>query len=109
MVRGRLSPAAALRYNNVMPVAAPTIQVELFGMARRRAGRSRFVSTATTIGEALAELAQVCPGMADLFLADGRLSPRYLVSIDGGPFLIDLTRPLKSGDRLLLLSADAGG
>jgi molybdopterin converting factor small subunit len=92
-----------------MPVATPTIQIELFGMARRRAGRSDFGSAAATVGEALSELVRACPNLSDLFLADGRLSPRYLVSIDAGPFQTNLDQPLRPGDRLLLLSADAGG
>jgi molybdopterin converting factor small subunit len=92
-----------------MPVSAPAIQVELFGMARRRAGHSEFASSGTTIGQVLDELTRACPNLSDLFLEVGRLSPRYLVSIDAGPFLTSLNHPLKPGDRLLLLSADAGG
>jgi sulfur-carrier protein len=92
-----------------MSSSALTIHVELFGMARRRAGRSDFVSTSNTIGGALRELALACPGLADLFLADSQLSPRYLVSVNAGPFQTDLARLLNPADRLLLLSADAGG
>ena len=50
-----------------------------------------------------------CPGLAGLVRADGQLAPHYLVSVDGKQFVSDLQRSLRAGDRLLLLSADAGG
>jgi hypothetical protein len=47
--------------------------------------------------------------LKDLKQADGRLSPHYLLSINGEQFVTDLQQKLRPGDRLLLLSADAGG
>ncbi len=87
----------------------PTITIELFGMPRARAGTKEVVVSASTVGEALAEVVKVSPKLADVFRADGSLSPQYLLSLDGQQFVSDLTHPLRSGDRLLLLSADAGG
>jgi hypothetical protein len=37
------------------------------------------------------------------------VAPHYLLSVNGATFVEDLARPLQPGDRLLLLSADAGG
>jgi hypothetical protein len=42
-------------------------------------------------------------------VADGRLAPVYLLSLNGERFLTDLDERLPAGARLLLLSADAGG
>jgi molybdopterin converting factor small subunit len=89
--------------------ASPSIRIELFGMARRRAGRADFMSHAATIREALDQLAESCPNLVGMIQADGQLSPRYLISVNAGPFVTELHQLLKTGDRLLLLSADAGG
>ena len=85
------------------------VTIELFGMPRARAGRSEFATQATTAQEALSALAAACPGLGGLWRSDGRLAPQYLLSLDGKQFVIDLAHPLQPGDRLLLLSADAGG
>ncbi len=87
----------------------PTITIELFGMPRARAGVRELVVPATTVGEALAELIAKCPQLSDVVNADGGLAPQYLLSLDGKRFVSDVSQPLRPGDRLLLLSADAGG
>ena len=94
-------------YNTSMAPDAP-ITVEFFGMARRLAGCPSVRVSAATIAEALDGVARDCAGLAGL-LDGGRLSSRYLVSVNAGPFLSDLETGLASGDRVLLLSADAGG
>lgn len=90
-------------------MSRPTITIELFGMPRARAGVRELAVSAATVGEALVEVIEKCPQLADLVKADGTLSPQYLLSLDGQRFLTDGSQPLRSGDRLLLLSADAGG
>jgi molybdopterin converting factor small subunit len=85
------------------------VTIELFGVPRARAGRSEFATQATTAREALTELAAACPGLGDLLSPNGRLAPQYLLSLDGRQFVLDVAKPLRPGDRLLLLSADAGG
>ena len=50
-----------------------------------------------------------CPALAGLCRPDGRLAPQYLLSLDGERFLTDPNERLRPGDRLVLLSADAGG
>jgi molybdopterin converting factor small subunit len=87
----------------------PSITIELFGIPRARAGRAEFTVPAATAAEALAALAEACPGLEGLCRADGQLAPQYLLSLDGNRFLPDLAQPLKPGNRLLLLSADPGG
>jgi molybdopterin converting factor small subunit len=85
------------------------VTVEFFGLPRQRAGRAELVVPAGTVAEVLAEVGRRCPGLANLVQADGRLAPHYLLSIDGQRFVTDLHEALRPGDRLLVLSADAGG
>jgi molybdopterin converting factor small subunit len=87
----------------------PTVTVEFFGMARQRTGRRELTVSAATAGEAVAALLEACPELRGLRGPDGRLAPHYLLSLDGRQFLTDLDHPLRGGERLLLLSADAGG
>jgi molybdopterin converting factor small subunit len=84
------------------------VVVELYGMARHRAGRAELSLEAATLGELLTEVVRACPALADLLGPDGRPGPAYLVSLDGETFIGDVGRPL-SADRVLILPADAGG
>jgi hypothetical protein len=90
-------------------MTAAKVTIELFGIARARAGQGAVVVTAATAREALLQLGAACPALAGLLRADGRLSSQYLLSLDGHQFVTDLDQPLRPGERLLLLSADAGG
>lgn len=85
-----------------------TITVELYGMARARAGRAEMTVAARTAREALEAVGSHCTELAGL-LAGGRLAPHYLLSLNGERFVTDIDENLPSGARLLLLSADAGG
>ncbi len=87
----------------------PTITIELFGMPRARGGVRELVVSAGTVGEALAQVVAKCPALVDVVNADGRLASQYLLSLDGKRFVSDVSQPLQPGDRLLLLSSDAGG
>ena len=87
----------------------PAVTVEFFGVPRLRAGRPEITVAAATAGDALAVVVETCPALAGLRRPDGRLAPQYLLSLDGERFVTDLSQPLRAGDRLLLLSADAGG
>ena len=90
-------------------MSLPTITIELFGVPRARAGVRELVVSAATVGAALDEAITQCPPLADVFKSDGSLLPQYLLSLDGQRFVADRSQALQSGDRLLLLSADAGG
>jgi hypothetical protein len=83
--------------------------VEFFGMPRLRAGCKELRVAAGTIGEVLARVEHACPGLAGMRRADGQLAPHYLLSRDGQRFVTDVTEEIGAGERLLLLSADAGG
>jgi hypothetical protein len=83
--------------------------VEFFGMPRFRAGRSELRVAAGSIADVLAQVEHACPGLVPMVRADGRLAPHYLLSRDGQRFVTDVTEKIGAGERLLLLSADAGG
>lgn len=88
--------------------SVPQVTVEFFGMARHHAGRAELQVNAATLADALTAVAHTCPQLAPLI--DGqRLSSQFLASVNAGPFLTNLDTRLTAGDRILLLSADAGG
>ena len=84
------------------------VTVEFLGIPRQRAGQAEFAVRASTVGQALEVVERACPSLQGL-VHEGRLTPAYLLSLDGKLFVQDLQQPLRSGDRLLLLSADVGG
>jgi molybdopterin synthase sulfur carrier subunit len=85
------------------------VTVELYGVPRLRAGRAEVVVSGGTVAEVLTRLQRECPGLAGLLDNDNRLSPHYLLSLDGVRFFGDTAQTVPPGSRLLLLSADAGG
>lgn len=84
------------------------VTVEFFGIPRQRAGMAELVVEAGTVAEALAAVERACPQLG-LVRADGQMAPEYLLSWEGRRFTRDLRDGLRAGDRLLILSADAGG
>jgi hypothetical protein len=88
---------------------AERVIVEFYGVPRLRAGRAELAVPGGTLREVLAEVERLCPRLAGLVRAEGRLSPHYLLALDGRHFVTDLGQSTKPGDRLVLLSADAGG
>jgi sulfur-carrier protein len=89
--------------------ASAEVVVEFFGVPRLRAGRAELRVPPGTVAEVLAAVERACPGLAGLRRSDGAAAPHYLLSLDGQAFLADPGRALHAGDRVLLLSADAGG
>jgi hypothetical protein len=85
------------------------VLVEFFGIPRQRAGRAELAVPAGTLSEIIERVEQACPGLTGLRQGDGRFAPHYLLSIDGQQFVTDPHQPVRPGERLLLLSADAGG
>jgi hypothetical protein len=85
------------------------VVVEFFSIPRQRAGRAELAVPAGSVREVLAAVERACPALTDLVRPDGRLSPHYLFSLDGQRFLTDAGQALRPGERLWLLSADAGG
>lgn len=92
-----------------MPPPKPTIVVEFYGMPRRTAGMAELSIEASTVEEALVRVERICPRLGGLVGPQHRLSSLYLLSVNGQYFVDDLNQLLHSGERLLLLSADAGG
>jgi molybdopterin converting factor small subunit len=85
------------------------VTVEFYGIPRQRAGRAELRVPAGSVADVLDAVARSCPQLSGLRLADGRLAPHYLLSRNGNRFVRDLAEPAEAGERLLLLSADAGG
>lgn len=81
----------------------PTVEVEFYGIARRRAGVPRTRVTAGTVAEALAAVADAFPGLAEV------TGNHFRVSLAGERFISDYATPLSDGTCLLVFSADAGG
>jgi molybdopterin converting factor small subunit len=85
------------------------ITIEFYGIVRQRAGQAACVISAANVAEVLTGIALQFPALSGLTQPDGSLSPHYLLSINGERFISELGKPLQVGDRVLLLSADAGG
>jgi len=86
-----------------------SISIELFGIARARAGVAEVQLEAITFGDALRDLARKVPALTEAIIVDGTLAPGWLVSLDGAEFLADLEARLPQDARLLLISSQAGG
>ena len=82
--------------------------VEFLGIPRQRAGLSELEVEAATLGQLLGTLVARCPALRELITADG-LHPSIVANLNGDQFVSDLETPLSGNDRLLILSADAGG
>ncbi|HEV2946757.1 MAG TPA: MoaD/ThiS family protein [Gemmataceae bacterium] len=85
------------------------VTVEFLGIPRQRAGRAELAVAAETIADALLAVQRSCQGFTDLMRTDGQLAPQYALSLNGKRFLRDMDYLLAPGDRLLVISADAGG
>lgn len=85
------------------------VAVELFGIARARAGVARTTAEGLCLGDVLAELAERFPLLAESCIDGRRLRPHCTANLGGQRFVSAPETPLCDGDTLLLLSADAGG
>jgi len=85
-----------------------TMFVEFLGIPRERAGISEMELDAETLGQVLGELSARCPGLSELITSDG-LHPSLAANLNGAVFVKSLDTRLGGDDRLLILSADAGG
>jgi molybdopterin converting factor small subunit len=82
--------------------------VEFLGIPRERAGMAELEIEADTLGQLLESLVMRCPALAELITVD-RLHPSLAANLNGDEFVSDPATPLADDDRLLILSADAGG
>ncbi len=89
-------------------------EVELFGVARLRAGTSRVsvdLPDSATLAHVWSALARMLPALVGPVLneaADG-LTAGHVCNLNGRDFVRDGSRRVAPGDRVLLLSSDAGG
>lgn len=83
--------------------------IELFGIARLRAGRAIVEVEASTVAEALLALARSCPNAVPEVVDHGQLGCHFMASLNGGPFGLDLDAPVEAGDSLIILGSQAGG
>jgi len=84
------------------------MHVEFLGIPRERVGISELQVQAETLGQLLGTLVVRYPALRVLITADG-LHPSIVANLNGDEFISDLATPLTEDDRLLILSADAGG
>lgn len=85
------------------------VTVEFFGIPRQRAGMPELSVQAGTLGEVLSSVENNCPGLKGLVQSSTGLTAAYRVSINGQRFVENLEETLAPGERILILSADAGG
>jgi molybdopterin converting factor small subunit len=84
------------------------MHVEFLGVPRQRAGISELEVQAKTLGQLLATLASEIPPLSE-FMAVDRLHSSIIANLNGDRFISDPATPLVKDDRVLILSADAGG
>jgi len=63
---------------------------------------------AETLGQVLGQISARCPGLSELITSQG-LHPSVVANLNGDEFVKSLDTKLAEDDRLLILSADAGG
>ena len=81
---------------------------EFLGIPRERAGISELELDAETLGQVLGQISARCPGLSELISSEG-LHPSIVANLNGDEFVKSLETRLADDDRLLILSADAGG
>jgi molybdopterin converting factor small subunit len=84
------------------------MHVEFLGVPRQRAGISDLEVHADTLGQLLGKLAAQIPTLGEVIAVD-RLHPSFVANLNGDRFVSDPGTQLGEDDRLLILSADAGG
>ena len=84
------------------------MHVEFLGIPRERAGISELEIEAATLGQLLGMLVTRFPVLSELITAKG-LHPSLAANLNGDRFISDPETPIGDDDRVLILSADAGG
>ena len=83
--------------------------VEFLGIVRQRAGCEQQEFSAQTLSELWLKVGQRFPQLEGVCFDAGDLKEGYLASVDGERFTRSTDLLLHAGNRILLLSADAGG
>ena len=84
------------------------MHVEFLAVPRRLAGISEIEIHAETMGQLLTTLSKQFPSLSEFILSD-RLHPSFVANLNGDQFVSDPATALREKDRVLILSADAGG
>ena len=85
-----------------------SMYVEFYGVPRQRARIFELEIQADTLGELLGALARRIPSLSE-FMDSRQLHPSFAANLNGNRFVSDPRTPLRADDRVLILSADAGG
>ena len=104
--------AALARWEETPPAAR--CEVELFGVARLRARTGRVsveLPEPATLAQVLSALALKLPALVGPVLTEAGdgLAAGNVCNLNGRDFVRDTRRPVAPGDRLLIMSSDAGG
>jgi len=83
--------------------------VELFGIARARAGVAQTTAVGQCLGDVLADLASRFPQLAETCIAGRILRPGFTANLGGKRFVSAQDTVLSEGETVLLLPLDAGG
>jgi molybdopterin converting factor small subunit len=85
------------------------VVVELFGIARARAGVAQTTAVGQCLGDVLADLAGRFPLLAETCIVGRSLRPGFTANLSGQRFVTAQETALSEGDTVLLLPIDAGG
>lgn len=89
------------------------VRFEFLGLARQRAGRAdielRLEGGPTSLAEVLDALAQQLPELGRELWTEGRLAAHWTLCLDGAVFVRNPATPVRDGQCLWVMSADAGG
>ena len=85
------------------------VAVELFGIARARAGIAQTTATGSTLGEVLADLSLRYPRLAETCIDGRALRSGFIANLGAERFVTSPETPLYDGATIMLLSLDAGG
>ncbi len=100
-------------YGAALAATPPSVTFELYGQPYVLAGARQVtvdVTAPATVRSALAALARYAPALVGPVLdSDGGLGTAFVLSADGRAFTRDPERPVADGERILLMSASAGG
>jgi len=103
---------AALRLWRERNTGPVSICVELFGVARlvaKTQAISLCLPLEATLAQVFCALGEKLPALAGRVVNAGRLMPGYTCNINGLDFVRDPDARVKSGDKIFILAADAGG
>lgn len=85
------------------------VVVELFGIARARAGVAQTTAVGQCLGDVLADLSARFPELAETCIAGRSLRPGFIANLNGHRFVTAQDTAILDGDTVLLLPIDAGG